>query len=543
MNFHPIAHAPLDGKRFDVAVIGGGINGVAIARECAQAGKTILLIEKNDFGAGATSRSTRLIHGGLRYLEHGEISLVRESLRERRRLLQEYPHLVRPQMFLLAMGPDSPRSALQVRVGLWMYKHMAGAQLLSSDPSQEIAALERLLDNGSNWTIFDYEDAQCEFPERLVAEWLVEAMQAGAIVRNHTELLAIERQNDAVRAVRLRDSITGEESRVEAGWIVNASGPWVDQVCQIAGMNLPRLIGGVRGSHIAIPRFPGAPKAAIYLEAHDRRPVFVIPWNGQLLVGTTEIADDGNPTDATASHAEIDYLLNCLKAKFPGTTFTRDHILYAYAGVRPLPFMPGKPMSVVSRRHYLHNHKDDGARGMISIVGGKLTTAARLGREVARALGIAVPEPPVLVAAIQNETAIADCLDSWSRQAAKQAGISQNAAHGIALWHGRYATAVARMAMMNESMREPLCPHTGHIVAEVAYGFANEGARTLGDALLRRVPVAFSACWNEDCSAAATSAVGRALGWNEKKMAAELESFEVERTAFLQKVVLVKSVS
>jgi len=543
VNFCPNPHLALDGKRFDVTVIGGGINGVAIARECAQAGKTVLLLEKNDFGAGATSRSTRLIHGGLRYLEHGEISLVRESLRERRRLLQEHPHLIRPQMFLLAMGRDSARSALQVRIGLWMYKHMAGAQLLSADPSQEITALERLLDSRSEWTIFDYEDAQCEFPERLVAEWLVEAMQAGAIVRNHTELLNVEQHNDTARAVRVRDNITGEESQVESGWIVNASGPWVDQVCQLAGLNLPKLIGGVRGSHIVISIFPGAPNAAIYFEAHDGRPVFVIPWNGQLLVGTTEIADDSDPAKATPGPDEIGYLLNSLRAKFPATTFTRDHIVYAYAGVRPLPFMPGKSMSVVSRRHYLHNHEGDGGRGMISIVGGKLTTAARLGREVARALRIAVPEPPLSFAAIPNETALTDCVDSWSRQAAKQAGIPHQAARGIALWHGRYATTVARMAMMNEAMREALCPHTEHIVAEVAYAFANEAARTLSDALLRRVPVALSACWNEGCSSAASAAVGRALGWNVKRITAELEAFELERAAFLRKAEVAKPVS
>src|SRR5581483_3575019 len=155
-----------------------------------------------------------------------EISLVRESLRERKKLLQDHPHLVRPQKFLLAINLDSHRSALEVRVGLWMYKHMAGAKLSSNDAASQLKQLESVLDKGSRWTVFDYEDAQCEFPERLVAEWMLEAVEFGAVARNHTELLAVELRSGAAIAVRVRDRLTSEEFRVEAEWIINASGPW-----------------------------------------------------------------------------------------------------------------------------------------------------------------------------------------------------------------------------------------------------------------------------------------------------------------------------
>src|SRR5579859_6801701 len=164
----------LEGQHFHVVVIGGGINGVALARECARAGKRTLLVEQNDFASGVTSRSTRIIHGGLRYLEHGEIGLVRESVRERERLLRERSHLVHPLHFLFLLDDKSQRSAMKVRAGLWLYQRLAGKK--STAPGEmEVARVQRALDSGHPWTILSYEDAQCEFPERLVAEWMTDA--------------------------------------------------------------------------------------------------------------------------------------------------------------------------------------------------------------------------------------------------------------------------------------------------------------------------------------------------------------------------------
>ena len=162
----------LDGQTFHVVIIGGGINGVAVARECARAGKRTLLVEQNDFASGVTSRSTRIIHGGLRYLEHGELNLVRESVRERDRLLRERSHLVHPVHFLLLLNEHSQRSAMKVRVGLWLYQRVAGTKSASRPSEMELKRIERALDAGQRWSLFSYEDAQCEFPERLVAEWL-----------------------------------------------------------------------------------------------------------------------------------------------------------------------------------------------------------------------------------------------------------------------------------------------------------------------------------------------------------------------------------
>jgi glycerol-3-phosphate dehydrogenase len=516
-----------------VAIIGGGINGVAIARECARGGRSTLLVEQHDFASGTTSRSTRLIHGGLRYLEHGEIGLVRESVRERRRLLEQKPHLVRPVSFLLALGPRAQRSALEVRFGLWLYRRFAAAHYRSSG-KEEIAALERLLDSGERWRVFHYEDAQCEFPERLAAEWLVEAADAGAEVRNHTQVLEVEVAAGEARGLRLRDQLSGREASIAAGCVINASGPWADQVAQSAGLKASAMVGGVRGSHLVLPRFPGMPESAIYIEAVDGRPIFVIPWNGQVLAGTTEVPDRGDPAQARASAEEAQYLLDSLRQRFPGAGISGEQVRYAYAGVRPLPFAADDNLSAITRRHFLHDHREEGVARMISVIGGKLTTAASLARECARLTGIEVPEPRGM--AVLPESASFDAaLREWAEASATRAGISRESARAIAAWHGPGRLGIVELARSDERMRLPLCPHTHHIVAEAVNAFAGEQALTLSDALLRRVPVALDGGWSEECSAVAAQRVGHALGWSELRVGAEREAFDAERGAFLQK--------
>ncbi|MGA7379230.1 MAG: FAD-dependent oxidoreductase, partial [Terriglobales bacterium] len=302
---------PLHDAHFDVAVIGGGINGVAIARECARAGRSTLLVEQDDFAAGTTSRSTRIIHGGLRYLEHGDLAQVRESLRARRQLLEQYPYLVRRLEFLLALSEQSRRSALAVRAGLWLYRRM-GAQDVSG--ASELHHLEELLDGGRRFSIFSFDDAQCEFPERLVAEWLMEAVRAGCVVRNHAQVLSVEVGRGKVSGLRLRDQVRGTEESVRATWIINATGPWADQLCERSSIRTEHpMVGGVRGSHIVLRKFAGAPEAAVYTEAVDGRPFFVVPWNEQLLVGTTEVGDTGDPGKVQPSAQEIEYLLRSVQ--------------------------------------------------------------------------------------------------------------------------------------------------------------------------------------------------------------------------------------
>ena len=525
--------ASLEGQHFQVVVIGGGINGVAVARQCARAGKHTLLIEQNDFASGVTSRSTRIIHGGLRYLEHGELGLVRESLREREKLLREKSHLVHPMQFLLLLNETSQRSALKVRAGLWLYQRMAGKSPSKDATEMELKRLERALDAGHRWSFYNYEDAQCEFPERLVAEWLMEAVAAGATVRNHMEALAVDVSHGRTRGVLLRDQISGRDQRVDAAWVINCSGPWADRVCQRSSIRMAKpMLGGVRGSHIVLPRFSGSPSAAVYTEAVDRRPIFVLPWNDQILVGTTEVADNGDPSRTVPSADEINYLIRSVAQLFPKAKISAQSVKHAFAGIRPLPYSPDNSPSAVTRQHILHDHTDDGAARMISVIGGKLTTAASLARDCARKIGLKTAEPVTL--AMGPENALDPLLDGAVLEIARIGAVSEETARGMVEWHGKRAADIARMALVSAELRAPICPHTSHVIAEVVEAYRREFAVTLGDVLLRRVPVALGACWSESCSREAALRIGAVLGWDEHAMGANLEAFEMERAAFLR---------
>jgi glycerol-3-phosphate dehydrogenase len=295
------------------------------------------------------------------------------------------------------------------------------------------------------------------------------------------------------------------------------------------------MVGGVRGSHIIVPRFRGAPQAAVYTEALDGRPIFVIPWNDQILVGTTEVADQGDPAKAQPTPDEIDYLVHSLLHLFPNMRVSAGDIRCAFSGIRPLPFAPKEKAAAVSRRHYLHDHADDGAQHMISVIGGKLTTAAELARQCAAKIGISRKSTAGLAVAPAEDTGL--LLDRWVVEISQMGYITENTARSIVEWHGRRALDIARMAQREAALRAPLCAHSEHIVAEAVDAFAGECAVTLGDVLLRRVPVALGACWSAACSREAAARIGAVMGWRDTQVAAELEAFEMERSAFLHRPV------
>jgi glycerol-3-phosphate dehydrogenase len=525
---------PLDGQHFHAVVIGGGINGAAIAREIARGGKKVLLVESNDFSSGTTSRSTRIIHGGLRYLEHGETDLVRESLRERQRLLRERPQLVHPTQFLFLLDQNSKRSAMTVRAGLWLYRRLGANNSNKSLTEFDIKRVEQALDAGRRWTLFNYEDAQCEFPERLVAEWVGEAAAAGAVVRNHTDALALNLAHGRVRGVLIRDRLTGKDHAVEASWVINCTGPWADRVCQRFALKMSKpLLGGVRGSHIVLRRFAGAPSTALYTEAADGRPIFVLPWNEQILVGTTEVADSDDPAKTVPSAEETQYLVQAVTKLFPKARISSRDIHYTFAGIRPLPYSPESKLSAVTRRHILHDHAAEGAGRLISVLGGKLTTAAALARQCARLVGCSTADAST--APVVATGALDPMLDQTIVEIARIGAVSEESARSLLEWFGKRALDVAHMAMVSPELRAPICPHSTHIVAEAVEAYRQEHAVTLGDVLLRRVPLALGSCWSETCSREAAMRIGAVMGWDDQQRGENLEAFEIERQAFLQK--------
>jgi glycerol-3-phosphate dehydrogenase len=354
-------------------------------RAAALRGLKGALCERLDFASGTTSRSSRLIHGGLRYLEHGHLRLVRESLAERRILLDIAPHLVEPLPIHLPIYRDGQRRAWKVALGLRLYDLLAGRNRLGPSRMLEPKVLPGLRAEGLE-ALGVVVDARLPSPERLVIETLVDAERMGAVAVNHLELASLEESGRGLKA-ELTDRASGGRIGVEAGAVVNAAGPWVGEVEQRAGTREARVLRGTRGTHLLFPRFDGAPERALLVEARrDGRPFFILPADGGLLVGTTEVAHEGDAGEAVATAAEIDYLRSELESVWPAA---RGVLPYAaYAGVRPLP-SGGARIAAASRRHRLEPaSRGGGPRGVFSLVGGKLTTHRLEGEEAARAVAV-----------------------------------------------------------------------------------------------------------------------------------------------------------
>lgn len=532
-------------ERVDITILGGGANGVALARACAQADKSVLLVERDDFASGATSRCTRIVHGGLHYLEQGELGMLRESLRGLETLLREQPHLVQSLDFVFAAAPKSRYSPLEIRAALWLYRKLGKVPPSSSSAEidAEIEALNRTLDASQRWALYSYQDAMCDFPERLVADWLLEGCAAGAVARNHTQVLAIRTAEGRVRGVIVRDRLTRQESYVESEWVINATGPWVDIVRELTGLNAHSpLSTGIRSTHLMVRRFPGASAVGLHVTAKRGRSISVAPWNGMLQVGSTEVCHSGGPGLANPGEQEVEFLLTSVAALYPH--LTAADIVYSYAGVRPIAYRSSERLlhsefGALASRHVLHNHADEGALGMLSIFGGTLATAVSLACKTARIMGLSTPtcRPQV---AIGEANGVKNTLTQWASAVAASTGIPQMSTEAIARWHGRHAMCIVQTAMHDPRMRLPIIDGQPQLVAQAVEAVAYEHAVTLADILLRRVPVALDQDWNEGSTAQAAARIAPALNWSERRMREEIEAFQDERSRFLHKPVGLK---
>ncbi len=499
---------------FDLIIIGAGINGAGVARDAAMRGLNVLLLDKGDVGSGTSSGSTRLIHGGLRYLEHGEPRLVRESLRERETLLRIAPHLVRPLPFLLPVYKRARRGLLLLRLGMITYdllslgKSLPRHQMLSR--GEALALAPGLNKEGLRGAAL-YYDAQVEFAERLVVENALAAIEHGAQVMTYTRVSEFIVENGRLLGVHLEDRDGGHRSAA-APVILNAAGPWVDQV--LAGVDhAPRLIGGTKGSHLILPRFAGAPDAAIYLEAKtDQRPFFVIPWNGNCLIGTTERLYEDDLDDVRIDENEVEYLLSETNAVFPSANLQRKDILYSYSGVRTLPFTKETDEQSITRRHFIHPHPR--FTNLLSLVGGKLTTYRSLAEEATDLVftKLGRTSPPCQTAQVGlGRSSFAD-----------NATLPTTRLHGI---YGGRANAIIELAEKNPELAEVFDAETGAIAAEVVYAFEHEFAVTLVDCLMRRTMVGLNSTCGRDAVDKAAAIAKKRLGWSDEQIAEEIKAY------------------
>lgn len=540
---HPIP-TDIERRKFDVIVIGGGINGLAIARDAAMRGLDVALIEKGDLGQGTTSWSTRLIHGGLRYLEHAEIGLVRESLRERERLLRNAPHLVHPLPIALPIYERAQRRPLTIRAGMILY------DLLSFDKSvprhrmlSRAAALARYpgLRHEGLLAAALYYDAQATFPERLAVEQAIAASAHGAAILTYTRVDHIRTEGSVVTGVDACDLLTDSKVTVQGRIVINAAGPWVDHVLAGAPQRpSTRLIGGTKGSHIVVPPFPGAPQDALYFEARaDGRAIFVIPWNDNYLIGTTDIRFDQSPDDVQAYDEEIAYLVNETNALIPSANLSPDAILYTYSGVRPLPYQPKGKEGAITRRHIIHDHAPH-LRGLLSIIGGKLTTHRSLAEEVVdlvcSRLGINAPCP---TARAPLPGAAGVTLEPFRKQLVRESGLSDCQAHRLVSLYGARARDVLTHAAAAPDLLQPFDPQTGALGAEVVHAVRCEWAENLQDVLMRRTMAGLAPGMAIGADEAAAAIAAQHLGWDQARCVQEVAAYRASLSRFRPRIAAI----
>lgn len=524
---------------YDVLIVGGGINGVAVARDAATRGLSVALIERGDLAVGTSAWNSRLIHGGLRYLEHGEIPLVYESLHDRESLLRIAGHLVEPLPFLVPLYKHNHLPGWMFRCGLLLYDFLSFGKsvpmhryLRKKSLNTEFPGMEKQKLSGG----VHYYDGQVTFPERLVLETAISAADAGAVVGTYVEATALVREGNRVVGVEARDLLSDETATIRASVVVNAAGPWVDELGSAIG--LKREIGGTTGTHFIVDAFPGAPDACIYFEARrDNRAVLVIPWNGRYLIGTTDDRFEGDPGAVRGTAEEVEYLLEETNQLIPTANLTKEDILFTYTGVRPLPYRPGVKSGKIPRSHLILTHGE--APGLVTIVGGKLTPHISLGRDtvnkVAKVLGRSLPASGTKKAPLPGAFG-----PKWSETTAQRASLADTLPWSaeinarLARVYGATAQRLGTLAANDASLLQTFGTGRGALTAaEIVHAVEAEGASTIVDIIHRRSMVGLEPNLGEDIALNVAEFMRDRFGWDETRVASEVSAHDAYITRLL----------
>lgn len=532
-------------KEFDLIVIGGGINGCGIARDAAERGLKVMLLEKEDFGSGCTSVPTRIIHGGPRYLEHLEFDLVKESLRERELLLKNASHLVRPLEFCILIYKGDKRGYFLVKTGMILYdllslgkslpshKMMSAGEFINYEPSVKKDGL-----NGAAV----YYDCQATYIERVCLENILMAKQYGALALNHAEVVGINLSSDKISEIVFVDSLSGKTHKARAKLVVNVSGPWVDSLCSLTNKNITRKIGGTKGSHIVVNKFENGPARALFMSAKsDNRPFYIIPWQNYYLIGTTDIPFSGDLDNVKTSPEEIKYLLSEANSILATRQLTEKDILFTYSGVRPLPYSEGKEPGAITRRHVICDHANDGITNFISVVGGKLTTYRNLSEQV---VDLAYKKLGYDIASCQTRIkpligSIDGDVEKYKNQEIKKSKRkydldSDIIMHLISL-HGKKYADVLNLTLRDRNLGRLLSSNSLDIRAQVEHAINKELAFTLCDILLRRTTLGLNEGLGVDAIPEVVKQMQELLGMSKEETEKQILEY-TERVVKLRKV-------
>jgi glycerol-3-phosphate dehydrogenase len=517
-------------ESFDVLVVGGGITGAGVARDAAMRGLRTALVEKDDFASGTSSRSSRLVHGGVRYLEHGDLRLVFEASHERRVLRRLAPHLVRPLAFTWPVYAGARIARWKLAAGLTLYDLLATFRNVARHERLNAAGvlrreprlLSRDLRGGARYWDALTDDA------RLTLATARSAIAAGATVVNHARVTALVHEGERVAGAQIVDELEGGEVQVTATVVVNATGPWSDETERLAGA-LVQAVHGSKGVHLMVPRRRVRNEAALtLLTPQDGRVFFVLPAGDFAVIGTTDTFEPADPDEVRASSRDVDYLLEAANHFFPAAQLDRDDVITAWAGLRPLVASDASAddPGAVSREHAVTER----VPGLVRITGGKLTTYRVMARDgvdaVQRSLGVRVTRSPTADAPLAGG-GLADPLKAIGAATTLtgDAAVAGRLVHA----HGDEWRAVWSLAEREAALAERIEPTRPFVLAELRWAVERELAFTLADLLIRRIPIAFETR-DHGRSAARRVAplVAEWLGWDADRLGRELERYEAE---------------
>ena len=496
-------------EEVDVVVIGGGITGAGIVRDAARRGLRVVLFEQNDIAYGTSSRSSKLIHGGLRYLESYEFSLVFESVSERRVILDLAPHLVNPLAFLFPVYQGARKSLRMITAGMWLYDGLAlfrspkrHRSLKPSEVAEEEPALRQEGLQGAPM----YYDCSTD-DARLTLETVIDAVQNGGVAVNWARVDALTKSDQGrVSGVVVRNMRDGGLREVKAHTVINATGPWTDEVLAMAGPRASKMLRPTKGIHIVVEhsRLP-VEHAVVLFHPTDKRVLFALPWGERTYVGTTDTDYDGAPGEEYATLEDVDYLIAAANYYFPNNQIARGDVISTWAGLRPL-IQPEADVgdmaeSQVSREHQIHIGED----GLITIAGGKLTTYRKMAKEcVDTALQILKLTGQLPEDIRSGQTfkfplpgAVGWPADDDHDKVAEQitevceCDLSHTIRRHLVDTYGMRSIELAKLCADDPTRLEPIIPGRIEIMAQVDFGVHEELAASVSDIMIRRTQIFF----------------------------------------------------
>ncbi len=529
-------------EEFDLLIVGGGITGVATARDARLRGFHTALVDKGDFGCGTSSRSTRLIHGGIRYLEYGEFKLVFNACSERRLMRKIAPRLVRPLPFLYPIYRGQRPSAFKIRAGMVLYDALSLFRNVQNHrwlQPAEVQRREPLIAGRGLLSAGRYYDAQVN-DARLTLITAKAAHLHGAVMVNYARVIGLMKAGGRVVGVIVRDVLSEREIEVRAKVVVNATGIWTDDILELEGRSPNSMVRPTKGVHLLIPRARlYSQHAVIFSVPRDNRHIFLIPWGNFTLIGTTDTDYQGDFDNPVATSDDIDYLLEAVRHAFPGAQVGADDVVSTFAGLRPLVSAPGNP-SALSRRHVIV----ESPSGLITVAGGKLTThrlmaeqaTDQIQRKLAEDFGVYARSDCRTKQPLSGAQTARIRVKNVPRDATYSGEFPVNGADGSVAGHlvdayGDDATWVLAYVEENPSLGERIVPEAPYLMAEALYAVQHEMALTLCDVLVRRTHVIYETRGGGVESAPDVAALmAPRLGWDEEQVRGQIADYVAQVT-------------